>query len=234
MSYKAYIFDIGGVLLDYDLYELAMRVTGGKEDQMDRLLALRNHHSLREVESGRMPPVVYFEEYIKPVAPSCTYRDLVKTWKDIFAVNEDGVRLFRDLKRSGNRVFLLSNLAKFNLEAIEEKFPWLLREANGNFFSFELGCVKPDREIFMTVCARIKVLPSDCFFIDDTAECVASAVKAGMKAVRFSREKIAKIRAECGLPGSGARVHSKAISAKTSAVKSKSASKSRPRRKSRA
>lgn len=233
MAFKAYIFDIGGVLLDYDLKALVMRMADGDEERAKRLSSLRDHASLRLVESGKMQPVVYFEEHIKPVVPHKTYRDLVNMWKDAFSANEEGVRLFRDLKRAGQRVFLLSNLARFNLDAIEEKFPWLLKEANGSFFSFELGCVKPDAEIYLTVCSRIKVHPSECMFVDDTSECVAGAVRAGLKAVRFSKTNAAMVRAACGISRAASGTKPAARPESKSKSKSKPGTKSKSDRKPR-
>lgn len=68
------------------------------------------------------------------------------------------------------------------------------------FLSFELGMVKPDREIFETVAARLPVAAPRVLFLDDNAVNVDAAASAGFRArhVRGVDEARAALAA-CGV-----------------------------------
>ena len=79
------------------------------------------------------------------------------------------------------------------------------------FLSFELGMVKPDREIFEEVAARLPVPPERVFFLDDNAANVTGAQASGfvarhVRGVDGTRRALASegvLRAECAPMGSG-------------------------------
>ena len=190
----AFIFDIGGVLLDYDLDLLAARVADGSSEIRAKVLGLRDDPSLRQVESGEISGRQYFERHIRPLAPRMTYRDLIQAWADVFTVNREGMALFAALRARRLPVYLLSNLADFNAVAIETKVPGFLAQSGHNFFSFELGCIKPEPEVYLKVCAHLGVQPDQCFFLDDTLACVAGARRVGMAAEYFTPSRVAAIR----------------------------------------
>jgi putative hydrolase of the HAD superfamily len=89
---------------------------------------------------------------------------------------------------------MLSNIAPFGADAIRLKFPDLLSSGSGCFMSFEMGYVKPDPEIYRKACRAIGADLKECFFLDDTPECVEGAVKLGMQAMRFSRSTLDDVR----------------------------------------
>ena len=196
MSVRAFIFDIGGVLLNYDLDALAGMIARESEEIRQQIQGLRWHPSLIEVETGRISGEAYFERYIQPLAPHWAYEDLVQAWADVFTLNPEGDRLFRELRSRDYPVYMLSNLAVFNAVAIERKFPGFFDRPTGRFFSFELGCVKPQPEIYLKVCAAIGAEPGECMFLDDTLECVRGARQVGMKASHFAKERTEAIRRE--------------------------------------
>lgn len=194
-SIAAFVFDIGGVLLNYDLRVVASSLTSDAR-AIEGILGLRHHPSLPEVESGRLPGEAYVAQCIGPHVPGVTYRRVVEAWKNGFSVNEEGTSLFRALRDAGRRLYLLSNIADFNVVAIEEKYPGFFELPAESFFSYRLGHVKPQPEIYRAVCTRIGAPPEACVFLDDTAECVAGAERVGMRAIHFSSARIDGVRAE--------------------------------------
>jgi putative hydrolase of the HAD superfamily len=191
------IFDIGGVLLNFDLPGLAARAARGNPEGAAALLALREHDSLRQLESGHMTGVAYFEQFIRPVAPHWTFRDLIEGWKSIFSENAEGLALVALARaRGASSVTFLSNLADFNRIAIEEKFPGLLDRSDRNFFSYELGCMKPEPVIFQRVLDSLGARPEQCVFYDDTPGHVAAARRLGLKGVVFEPGRGAQFAAD--------------------------------------
>jgi len=190
-----FIFDIGGVLIDYSVDRLIRRVceqTGVGFGKAAQELASAD---TREVESGRMDGREFFEQHIKVIVPHWTYQHWVAAWMENYSINEPGCRLFLELKTRGQPVYMLSNLAEYNKEAIERKFPALFRASRKNFFSFELGCLKPGAEIYQKTCAWIGAAPQQCVFLDDVQANVDGASSVGMTSLCFANERAEDIRA---------------------------------------
>lgn len=51
--------------------------------------------------------------------------------------------------------------------------------------SAEVGCAKPDPEIFALACRRLEHPPGDCIFVDDHGPNVQAAQAAGLRAVLY-------------------------------------------------
>ena len=82
-------------------------------------------------------------------------------------------------------VYTLSNIADYHITAINLKWNKLLSSADGLFLSYKMGVRKPDNRIYELAINKLKVLPENCFFIDDLEENVTAAKSVGMNAYQF-------------------------------------------------
>src|SRR5215472_1928851 len=183
---KAVVFDIGGVLLDWDprhLYRKLIADPVELADFLDRVCTPRWHlaHDLGADT----------EESCRDLAaahPELAH--LIMAWsrrsEEMIAGQIDaGVAVLADVKAAG-----LSCLALSNMEA--DKFA--LREVRYPFFAHLDGCVisgiegvaKPDRSIFEILLARYDLEPAATVFVDDTAANVKVARDLGLMAVRYT------------------------------------------------
>ena len=194
------IFDIGGVLIDYDFRRLAGALSARTGQDPGRLLVLLAQDVVREVETGQTDPEDFFRQVMAPLLPGMTYDDWISAWADNYSVNAPGWTLLEDARENGRTVSLLSNLARYNQLAIDGKFPHFFRAPDHSFYSYELGLQKPDPRIYVAVCRALGVAPDECFFLDDLEENVESAREVGMRALRFENERIPEIRETLGLP----------------------------------
>ena len=116
-----------------------------------------------------------------PVAPD---RELAATtWRHIFVeppVRSGLVAILREL-RGRVRVGLLSN-AGTSLRKIASP---LLGSFDDVVISAEVGCHKPDREIFDLALSRLGTEPNATLFVDDLSHNVAAARELGIRAHRF-------------------------------------------------
>ncbi|SEH00043.1 putative hydrolase of the HAD superfamily [Nonomuraea solani] len=98
--------------------------------------------------------------------------------------NEGTVALLGELLAAGRDVALLSNAPVCVGEGLDE-LPWIA-EIGHRFYSGRMGLVKPGREIYDEVARALGTHPSEVVFIDDRAENVEGAERAGMTGVRFT------------------------------------------------
>lgn len=196
------IFDIGGVLIEFDFPRLAQALSAGRGLDPDRLLPLFGRDVVHDVETGRTGPETFFRETMSPVLPGLTYEDWIDAWMDNYSVNEPGWALLEEARHQGRTVSLLSNLSPYNQAAIDRKWPHFFRVPHHSFYSYDLGLHKPDPDIYRAVSKRLGVDPSYCFFLDDVEENVTSARETGMQALRFENHRIPEIRETLGLAAS--------------------------------
>jgi putative hydrolase of the HAD superfamily len=195
---KKFIFDIGGVLVDYNLNNMKRILSENSilpaekvNDVWDR--EIWHADTLALVEGGKIDGRDHFERSVKQLVPDWIYRDWINAWKTVYRMNPLGNKLFFDLLESSAELFLLSNLAHYNLLAVMEKFPQYITASTHNFFSFEMEMLKPNPEIYLEACRIISTEPGECVFIDDNPENVIGAQEAGMMAIHFEKEKFGQI-----------------------------------------
>ncbi len=192
MNTPIFIFDIGKVLIDFDLTRLQQRIA---DVSTATLADLQRHWSdnLVAVESGRIDPQTFYAEFSASIGLSWSYDAWTHAWAEIYTIHPVGHALFLRLHRAGRRVAILSNLAEYNVTAIEQRFPDFFSVTQDTFFSFELGLHKPDPRIYEATCRALRLEPSQCVFLDDDAENVEGAQSVGMQAYQFGPANYASI-----------------------------------------
>ena len=191
---KHYIFDIGGVLINFSFEELINRltdITSSKKEEVEKLFSFENLYS---IETGRITEDDYYNETISPALNGFSYNDWIETLKDNYTLKKQGVDLMLSLKEKGNKIYILSNLAEYNKIAIERKCPEILGYTDHNFFSYELGFFKPEAGIYKSALNIIGADPSDCYFFDDLKPNVDGAEKEGINGFWFTPENYSSIK----------------------------------------
>lgn len=90
----------------------------------------------------------------------------------------------KELKEMGKNVYFLSNYSFFLMDACPEALSFR-EHMDGGVFSCEEKLTKPDSAIYMRLCEKYGLTPSECLFIDDLEANVLGARECGFKAVRF-------------------------------------------------
>ena len=190
---RAVVFDMGGVLLDWDprhLYRKVFDDDAAVERFLDDLSLIdwhvANHDSgLRAmaettVELGRRHP-----EYAREIA----------IWGDrytemIGGTVEGTVEILSEL-RGTVPLYLLSNAPAEPIAQLRAEWPffdWF----NGLVFSGEERLAKPDPRLFELLLDRFGLEAPTTVFVDDVERNVAAAVELGLRAIRF--ESAAQLR----------------------------------------
>lgn len=193
------IFDIGGVLIDFDFERLARALAARVGVGEAGLVPLFGQQVVRDVETGRVGPEDFFARTMSPALPGLTYGEWVGAWADNYSVNEPGWELLEEARDQGHTVSLLSNLSPYNQAAIEGKWPQFFQTPHHSFYSYDLGFHKPDPDIYRAACAALQAEPADCLFLDDLAVNVEGAQAVGLRAIEFTNDRIPEIRAALGL-----------------------------------
>jgi len=189
---KNVVFDIGGVLLQWDPRTLYGQLIPDP-DELDWFLDdVCNPEWNSTLDLGRD-----FDEACTELAASFpNHAELVHAWKrqdEMVAGEVPGTgEIVRRLKANGVPLYLVTNHPADVFESRRNRYE-ILQQFDGAVVSGEEGVLKPAREIFDRLAERYGIDPSASLFIDDSQENVDGARGAGFQAVRFvDAETLAK------------------------------------------
>jgi 2-haloacid dehalogenase len=181
------VFDLGGVLVDWNPRYLLRKVMPGREAEMETILAdvLNHDWNLARDEGDPWPDAI---DELKRQYPR---------WADIFDVytarwpetlggsHADTVAILRELKSSGVPVYALSNWSAEMFPHAEAKYDWM-DLFDGIVVSGRVHMVKPNRDIFDYLLETYCRSAPDVFFIDDLEANVVAARSYGIDTHLFT------------------------------------------------
>jgi 2-haloacid dehalogenase len=182
---EAVVFDIGGVLLDWDPRHLYRKLFDD-EEVMSRFLAeictLRWH-------AAHDRGVPYGESCAELASAHPEYAELIWAWasrsEEMIAGPITGtVEILRALRAAGVPCYALTNMEAETYPRRLERFPFM-RWFDGTVVSAFEGTAKPDVEIFRRLLGRFSLAPSATVMIDDSAANLDAARGLGMQTVHF-------------------------------------------------
>jgi len=177
------LFDLGGVLIDPGGVGRMRELSGLASDDEVWARWLRCRW-VRQIEAGRCTPqefaVGLIGDWGLDVTPEAFLTEFASWPGPPYSGAFDVVAEVRDQLPIG----FLSNANAVHWGANYEGAP-ITDAFEHRFLSFELGMVKPDREIFDAVAARLPVPRERVLFLDDIALNVEAA-----RAARFQAEQV--------------------------------------------
>jgi len=173
-SIKNIIFDLGGVLLNID-YKRTVDAFG-KLGLLNPDKAFTKEYQsdiFQKLEKGTTSELDFLHE-ISALMPGISNDQIIKAWCAILGdFPPSRYDMLKKLHKK-YRLFILSNTNIIHQKAFEKTidsdFGW--KNFSGMFeaicYSHDLGCRKPDKEIFSMVLEKYNLIPQETLFIDDT------------------------------------------------------------------
>lgn len=198
----AVLFDLGGVLVDWNPRHLYRSLFAGDEAAMERFLATVCTPAWN-LEQDRGRPLQEATALLQTAHPE--QAELIAAyygrWPEMLAGAIAGsVALLEELAAAGVPVYALTNWSAETFPHARPRFPFL-RRFRGIVVSGEEGLVKPDPRLYLLAAARFGLDPSRTLFVDDAPHNVVGAERAGFRAVRFTTpEALRRDLQAVGLP----------------------------------
>jgi glucose-1-phosphatase len=183
MSPRLLLFDLGGVLVDYDPVGPLTQLLPHGVDRHGIVRRWADREELRQLETGRCPPERFAAAVIEEFGLHLTPEEFLAN----FALWDRGplpgaVALLRSL-RGRLRLACLSNNNPVHWSRLCAVFG-IEREFDATYLSHEIGVMKPDRRAYQHVLAVEDVPPESVVFLDDNTDNVAAARAVGIDAYR--------------------------------------------------
>jgi 2-haloacid dehalogenase len=181
------VFDVGGVLIDWDPRHLYRKLFAGDERAMEHFLAnVCTHEWNRCQDAGRS-----FAEgasLLKLQHPDkAVLIDAYGARFDEMMVGPivAAVEILGELRERGTPLYGLSNFSTETFPPTLQRFEFL-RWFRGIVISGEVGVIKPDRRIYEILLARFAMDPHQVVYVDYVAANVEAARPFGIHGIHFT------------------------------------------------
>ena len=181
------VFDLGGVLLDWNPRHLYRKLFAGDEAAMEHFLAtVCTHEWNRCQDAGRS----FAEGGRLLTAEHPDKVELIDAYGARFDEMIAGpiagmVEILAELRDRGTPLYGLTNWSAETYPPARERFAFL-SWFRGILVSGEVGVIKPDPRIFEVLIERFAINPENAVYIDDVEANVAAAQPFGIHAIQFT------------------------------------------------
>jgi HAD superfamily hydrolase (TIGR01509 family) len=191
-SSKSLLFDLGNVLLPIDLDKTYQAFADlSTRFGFEEVKQLITQNSLwREYEAG-LQSSSEFRDFLKlQLALHCSDEQFDKAFSALLLDFHAGIFDWLQNLTNHYSIYLLSNTSKIHAEiftniSLGPNNESLFVLFDQIFYSFEIGLVKPNPEIYQHVLNELNILPNDLLFFDDNESNILAAQKLGIDAVHI-------------------------------------------------
>jgi 2-haloacid dehalogenase len=184
---KAVVFDLGGVLVDWDPRYLLRDVMPGRDEEMESLIrdVLNRDWNLARDAGDSWPDAMAALAAQHPHHVE-VFRAFDERWDETLGGDHpDTVAVLAKLHEAQVPLYALTNWSAEKFPHAEERFAWL-DWFDGIVVSGRVGMVKPDPEIYEHLLDTFGLNAADTFFTDDHEPNVIAARAAGIDAHLFT------------------------------------------------
>lgn len=181
------IFDLGGVLIDWQPAYVFLKEFRGNKEKMDDFLSTicawewnLNQDAGYPLDKATKERIALFPEYERLI------KMYYGRWEEMLGLaHKDTLAIVEYLKKEKQyRLLALTNWSHETFPIALKKFPWL-EWFEGIVVSGEEGLRKPHPEIYQRLLARYTVNPAHAVFIDDNTDNIKAAESLGFHAIHF-------------------------------------------------
>lgn len=183
---RVVVFDIGGVLVEWNPRLLYRKIFAGDEAKVEWFLThvcTMSWNLLQDAgrtfDDAVAELTARFPEHAESIA---AYHE---RWEEMVPyAYDDTVAVLEDLKAAGVPLYAITNFPAEKFELTKRRFPFFAL-FEGIVVSSEVRLIKPDPAIFIHFLERYGLAAEDCVFIDDSPMNTAAAEKLGFHGVAF-------------------------------------------------
>lgn len=210
-NFQNLVFDLGNVIIDIDyqlpIAEFQKLVPVGSELNFGSIVSYSSQHKIFDLfEKGQISVPQFRTELRQFLKQDVLDSDIDFAWNSILLTYpQEKIDLLLDLKQR-YRTFALSNINEIHVDAIDvaarEKFGVgkFADFFNAAYYSNEMGCRKPEPEIYELLLSKENLNPAETFFVDDKLENIEAARALGIQAYHLpERDKLKDLLIELNI-----------------------------------
>lgn len=190
---KDIVFDLGGVLIDWNPRYLYKKIFASTEEMEWFLSNVCTPEWNAQQDAGRpfaQALALVTEKYPKYAAQ---INDYYARWEETLGGPIKGtVALWQELKNKGYRIYALTNWSAETFPIAKQKYDFL-QKMDGIVVSGEEKMNKPNPEIYKRLLARYGLQANNCVYIDDSLPNVEAAAQLGFDVIHFVSPEVLRL-----------------------------------------
>lgn len=180
---KNIIFDIGNVILNFDVKQVVQRFTTNSNEQkfiLDNIINSPEWLGNALIDTG----YITREDAISIVQDRTNHiydkliEDFWYNYNNFAKIDERVLKLIEKLKNSNYKIYILSNINPYTHEFVKRS--GLFELVDGYVLSYQEHQVKPFISIYNTLLKRYNLIPNESVFIDDNENNIVTGTSLGI------------------------------------------------------
>jgi 2-haloacid dehalogenase len=182
---KTLVFDLGGVLIDWNPRYLYRKLIGDENDIDSFLSEVCNSEWNVKQDAGRALAEATAERIALFPEKKSLIEAFYDRWEEMLGGEiDETVAILRELKSKGETLYALTNWSGETFPIAEARYDFL-QWFDGILVSGVEKLVKPDPAIFQLLLNRYELQTQDCLFIDDSKTNIEAAAGIGFETHHF-------------------------------------------------
>ena len=185
MRRRAFIFDVGNVLLRWSPTEILRRALPAEADAERYSRGIFLHDRWLDLDRGQVDQAEAAGEFASAVG--CSVGEvlrILRAGQEALVPLSPGIELLAELHEQEQDLICLTNMSRETYAHVRPKYTFWSR-FRGIVVSGHVRMAKPDREIFEHTLHEYALDPADTVFIDDHRANIESARSLGINAVEY-------------------------------------------------
>ncbi len=198
---RAFLFDLGNVLVRFDHLEAARKITAGTGVSPHALFKLFFESPLVVAhDEGRISTEEFYRAVREEIGLALPYERFLEVWNDIFAEDPRMTELVGLLARRFP-CYLISNTNRPHFEHLRSICP-LLDRLHGHILSYEVGHLKPHPAMYERALEIADVPAGEILYVEDRTDLIEAAKPFGFQTHPFAGPDLFVRELESrGIPG---------------------------------
>ena len=182
---KALLFDVGGVLVDFDLsrsIEAWSAYSRLPREELKRRFCIDDAIHARH-ERGEIPSAEFFRHVAGLLELKATPEQIEAGWNAIFQGESAATRALIENARRRCPCYAFTNTNASHMACWTRLYPGVVAAFDQVFASCQIGLRKPEPAAFEYVCTATGIPAASFVFFDDLLENVRAAQRVGLRGV---------------------------------------------------
>ena len=185
---EAIIFDFGGVLININYEDTIQAFKDLGIDDFESMYSKAQQSNLfNDIETGAISPQIFVNRLKEYLPSEVSPNKIIEAWNAMIKeVPKSSIEILQSLKKTGKKIFLLSNTNAIHIDKAYREWDKVSSLAPEEIFhhvylSHEIHLRKPNAEIFEFVCEQEGLNPLTTLFIDDSIQHIEGASIVGLQ-----------------------------------------------------
>ncbi len=194
MNYKAIVFDLGGVVVDFNPRSYLLNRFADEATEIflyDTIFASEEWQMLDKGTIEQERAELLFMQRARKKGYGFEMQAVIDDWYYMLRPKKEVCSLILELRQFGYEIYYLSNISHATLDFLRKQTT-VMKLFNAGIASCDVQMLKPDKEIYRKLLSQYGLAVESTVFIDDTPKNVEVAHDFGMKSLLFTG--IAKLK----------------------------------------